>query len=45
MECMLVDIGGLHQKKKDASWIGVLRSHSLYGKDNILFQNNLAKIP
>ncbi len=45
---MLVDIGkGLYQKKKtEAGWIGDTQINiRFYGKDNILFQNNLAKMP
>jgi hypothetical protein len=45
---MLVDIGrGLYQKKKtEAGWIGDTEINiRFYGKENILFQNNLAKIP
>lgn len=45
---MLVDIGkGLHQKKKtDIGWIGDTQINvRFYGKDSILLDNNLAKIP
>ncbi|OGW51171.1 MAG: hypothetical protein A2078_13560 [Nitrospirae bacterium GWC2_57_9] len=45
---MLVDIGrGLYQKKKsEAGWIGDTQINvRFHGKDNILFQNNLAKMP
>ncbi len=45
---MLVDIGrGLYQKKKTAiAWIGDTQINvRFHGSDNILFQNNLAKIP
>jgi autotransporter translocation and assembly factor TamB len=45
---MLVDIGkGLHQKKKgDSGPIGNTEINiRFYGKDNIWFQNNLAKMP
>jgi translocation and assembly module TamB len=45
---MLVDIGkGLHQKRKaEAGWVGDTEINiRFYGKENILFQNNLAKIP
>ncbi len=45
---MLVDIGrGLYQKKKTAvEWIGDTQINvRFHGSDNILFQNNLAKIP
>jgi translocation and assembly module TamB len=45
---MLVDLGkGLYQKKKtEAGWVGDTQINiRFYGKENILFQNNLAKIP
>jgi translocation and assembly module TamB len=45
---MLVDIGkGLYQKKKsDIGWIGDTQINiRFHGKDSILFQNNLAKMP
>jgi translocation and assembly module TamB len=45
---MLVDIGkGLYQKKKtDIGWIGDTRIDiRFHGKDSILFDNNLAKMP
>jgi translocation and assembly module TamB len=45
---MLVDIGkGLHQKKKtDIGWIGDTQINiRFYGKDSILLDNNLAKVP
>jgi translocation and assembly module TamB len=45
---MLVDIGrGLYQKKKTAiGWLGDTQINvRFHGSDNILFQNNLAKIP
>ena len=45
---MLVDIGrGLYQKKKTAiGWIGDTQINvRFHGADNILFQNNLAKVP
>ena len=45
---MLVDIGkGLYQKKKtEVAWIGdTLINIRFHGKDSILLQNNLAKIP
>ncbi len=45
---MLVDIGrGLYQKKKAAvGWIGETQINiRFHGTDNILFQNNLAKMP
>jgi translocation and assembly module TamB len=45
---MLVDIGkGLHQKKKtDIGWIGDTQINiRFHGKDSILFDTNLAKMP
>jgi translocation and assembly module TamB len=45
---MLVDIGkGLYQKKKtEVAWIGDTQINiRFHGKDSILLQNNLAKIP
>ena len=45
---MLVDIGkGLYQKKKtESGWVGDTQINIRFsGKDNILFQNNLAKMP
>ncbi len=45
---MLVDIGkGLYQKKKtEVAWIGDTQLNiRFHGKDSILLQNNLAKIP
>ncbi len=45
---MLVDIGrGLYQKKKtDIAWIGDTKINiRFHGSDNILLQNNLAKMP
>ena len=45
---MLVDIGkGLYQRKKtEAGWVGDTQINIRFsGKENILFQNNLAKIP
>lgn len=45
---MLVDIGkGFHHRKKsEAGWIGDTEINLRFsGKDNILFQNNLAKVP
>jgi autotransporter translocation and assembly factor TamB len=45
---MLVDIGkGLYQKKKtESGWIGDTEINvRFYGKDNIFFENNLAKMP
>jgi hypothetical protein len=45
---MLVDIGrGLYQKRKtEVGWIGATQINMrFHGADNILFQNNLAKMP
>ncbi len=45
---MLVDIGkGLYQKKRsETGWVGETQINvRFYGKENILFQNNLAKMP
>ncbi len=45
---MLVDIGkGLYQRKKtDIGWIGDTQINiRFHGKDSIMFQNNLAKMP
>ncbi len=45
---MLVDIGkGLYQKKRtETGWVGDTQINiRFYGKENILFQNNLAKMP